>query len=50
MYEQGLRTLLQNGVLLERHGRFYLGNPEAYDERIGLRLDVIGLDPVRLVL
>lgn len=50
VYEQGLRALLKNGVLLERHGRFYLGNPEAYDIDTGLRFDVLGLDPERCVL
>jgi CRISPR-associated endonuclease/helicase Cas3 len=50
VYEQGLRRLLQNGVLLERHGRYYLGNDEAYDGQVGLRFDVLGLDPERLVL
>jgi CRISPR-associated endonuclease/helicase Cas3 len=50
VYEQGLRKLLQNGVLLERHGRYYVGNDEAYDGKVGLRFDVLGLDPDRLVL
>lgn len=50
VFEQGLKSLSQNGVLLERHGRFYLGNPSAYDERIGLRLDMLGLDPNALVI
>ena len=50
VFERGLTTLLQNGVLLERHGRFYLGNPKAYDKRLGLRLDVIGLDPAACVV
>jgi CRISPR-associated endonuclease/helicase Cas3 len=50
VYDQGLRRLLQNGVLLERHGRFYIANDEAYDDKVGLRFDVLGLDPDRLVL
>jgi CRISPR-associated endonuclease/helicase Cas3 len=50
VFERGLKTLIQNGALLERHGRFYLGNRSAYDERVGLRLDVIGLDPESCVL
>jgi CRISPR-associated endonuclease/helicase Cas3 len=50
VYEQGLKRLLQNGALLERHGRYYVGNDEAYDGKVGLRFDVLGLDPDRLVL
>jgi CRISPR-associated endonuclease/helicase Cas3 len=50
VYEQGFRKLLQNGTLLERNGRFYVGNDEAYDDKIGLRFDVLGLDPERLIL
>jgi hypothetical protein len=50
VFERAARTLLQNGVLLERHGRFYLANPEAYDKRLGLRFDVLGLDPTSLIL
>jgi CRISPR-associated endonuclease/helicase Cas3 len=50
VYERGLRTLLENGVLLERHGRYYLGNPEAYDQNVGLTFDALGLDPDRLVV
>lgn len=49
VYERGLTKLLQNGVLLELHGRFYLGNREAYDEKLGLLDDVLGLDPEGLV-
>lgn len=50
VYEQGLKTLLQNSALLDRHGRFYVANDEAYDGKVGLRSDVLGLDPERLVL
>jgi CRISPR-associated endonuclease/helicase Cas3 len=50
VYEKGLRTLLQNSALLERHGRYYVANDEAYNARIGLRFDELGLDPERLVL
>jgi CRISPR-associated endonuclease/helicase Cas3 len=50
VYDQGLRTLLANGVLLERHGRWYLANPEAYEERLGLRYEALGLDPERMVI
>ncbi len=50
VYEQGLRSLLDNGVLLELHGRFYLGNPRAYGERMGLTFEEIGLEPERLII
>ncbi len=50
VYEQGLKRLLLNGTLLERHGRYYVANDEAYDDKVGLRFDVLGLDPERLVL
>jgi hypothetical protein len=49
VYEQGLRTLVANGVLLERHGRVYLGNEGAYDPGIGLRFDMLGLDDRRCI-
>lgn len=45
VFETGLRSLLRNGVLLQNHGRFYLGNPKAYDEKLGLDFEVLGLDP-----
>ena len=35
---------------LDRHGRYYIGNDEAYDEKVGLRFDVLGLDLERLIL
>ncbi len=50
VYEQDLRKLHQNSALLERHGRFYLGNPAAYHDRLGLIFDIVGLDPDRLVI
>jgi CRISPR-associated endonuclease/helicase Cas3 len=50
VYDRGLETLLSNGVLLEIHGRYYLGNPLAYDDKIGLRFDLTGIDPDLLIL
>jgi CRISPR-associated endonuclease/helicase Cas3 len=50
VYAGGLRDLLQNGVLLEYHGRYCLGNSLAYHEKVGLRFDVIGIDPEMLIL
>jgi len=50
VFENRLRNLLRNGVLLEHHERFYLGNPEAYDQRLGLRDDILGLSPEMLTI
>ncbi len=50
VYEQGLIKLSQNNNLFERHGRFYLANPAAYHDNLGLIFDVLGLDPDRLVV
>jgi CRISPR-associated endonuclease/helicase Cas3 len=50
VYDQDLHKLLANGVLLERHGRWYLANPKAYDGKLGLDYRVLGLDPERTVL
>jgi len=43
VHENILRKLLVQGVLLERHERYYLGNPEAYDGRLGLTFRASGL-------
>ncbi|RUL83506.1 CRISPR-associated helicase Cas3' [Tautonia sociabilis] len=50
VFERELRTLLQNGVLLERLDRFYLANSKAYDERLGLCDKAIGLDESYYIL
>jgi CRISPR-associated endonuclease/helicase Cas3 len=50
VFEPGLRSLLNNGVLLDRHGRFYLGNTSAYDRKRGLTFEAIGLDVDRTIL
>ena len=50
VYERGLLSLLDNGVLLELHGRFCLGNPRAYGERMGLAFEEIGLEPECLII
>src|SRR5271157_2380706 len=50
VYERDLRTLLENGVLLELHGRFLLAAQAAYDSKIGLKFDSIGIDPEMLIL
>jgi CRISPR-associated endonuclease/helicase Cas3 len=44
IFDRGLRTLLQNGVLLEFQGRYCLGSREAYDAKLGLNFEAIGLD------
>jgi CRISPR-associated endonuclease/helicase Cas3 len=48
--EYGLRELLENQVLLERHGRYYLANEAAYDERLGLTFEAVGLSPEALIV
>jgi CRISPR-associated endonuclease/helicase Cas3 len=50
VYDRGLHELLSNGVLLEFFGRYYLANPLAYDEKLGLRFDLTGIDPELLIL
>ncbi len=50
IYAYNLQKLLQNGVLIECHRRYFLGNREAYDQKLGLLFNVLGLDPERLVL
>lgn len=41
--QAALRGLLQGGVLLEAHGRYYLANEAAYDKKLGLSFDAAGL-------
>lgn len=50
VFERQLRTLLNNEVLLERHGRHYVANEDAYDNDMGLTFDAVGLDPEMLIL
>ncbi|WP_165070003.1 CRISPR-associated helicase Cas3' [Paludisphaera rhizosphaerae] len=50
VFDRDLWKLDQNHVLLERHGRFYLGNPGAYNEQLGLDYKVLGLDAEALVI
>jgi CRISPR-associated endonuclease/helicase Cas3 len=49
VHEHALHHLLDHQILLERHGRFYLANPAAYDERLGLTLGPVGIDAQTLV-
>lgn len=42
--DYALLKLLENGVLLQRHGRYYLANDAAYDEKLGLTFDAVGLN------
>ena len=44
VFEHTLAKLLGNGPLAEKHGRYYLLGENAYDDRLGLRADVVGLD------
>jgi CRISPR-associated endonuclease/helicase Cas3 len=50
VYERDLRALLENDVLLELHGRFLLAAQTAYDSKVGLKFDTIGIDPEMLIL
>lgn len=50
VYDRELLILQRNGVLLDRHGRYYLGNRAAYDRKRGLTLEAIGLDVDRTVI
>ena len=49
VYDNALRKLLKNEVLLERHGRVCLANPEAYDPKLGLTFEAIGFNPEELI-
>jgi CRISPR-associated endonuclease/helicase Cas3 len=52
LHERGVRALLGNTALYpsdQTHGRFVLSNASAYDRLLGLRLDVAGMDPERLI-
>lgn len=49
VFDRGLAALCEKGVLLKHLDRYYLGNSEAYDERLGLTFDAIGLDPERTI-
>jgi CRISPR-associated endonuclease/helicase Cas3 len=44
VYERGLKTLLDRGVLWERHQRYYLASRDAYDEKLGLTFEALGPD------
>ncbi len=50
VYDRALGVLLANEVLLEFHGRYCLGNPLAYDAKVGLKFDTVGIDPEMLIL
>lgn len=47
--EHGLRKLLENGVLLERHERYFVANDDAYHQGLGLTFEAVGLDAELLV-
>ena len=47
--DTALRTLLENQVLLEAHGRHYLANEAAYDAALGLTFEAAGFDPTLLI-
>jgi CRISPR-associated endonuclease/helicase Cas3 len=43
VHDHVLRTLLENQLLFERHGRYYLANRSAYDRKRGLVPEEVGL-------
>jgi CRISPR-associated endonuclease/helicase Cas3 len=50
VYDQDLKILLERGLIWERHERYYVVNPEAYDGKLGLTFDALGPDLGRLVV
>jgi CRISPR-associated endonuclease/helicase Cas3 len=50
IYDRAFRTLYENQVLIERHGRYVLANDAAYDPRLGLTFEARGFDPEALIL
>ena len=50
VWEWDVRKLREACVLLERHNRYYLANDRAYDRKLGLTLDVAGLDAESLIV
>ncbi len=50
VYERGLKTLLERGVIWERHQRYYLVSRDAYDGKLGLTFEALGPDAERLVV
>ncbi|APW63229.1 CRISPR-associated helicase/endonuclease Cas3 [Paludisphaera borealis] len=50
VYDQALIKLLNNQVLLDFHGRYYLANTIAYDPKLGLTFEAVGLDLELLTL
>lgn len=49
VFEHSLKILKENSVLIERHGWAYLSNARAYDEKLGLTFEAVGLNPEDLV-
>lgn len=49
VFDSAFRALMDNRVILERHGRYYLGNDDAYDARLGLNPEAVGLDAEGLI-
>ena len=49
VYERGLKSLLERGVVWERHERYYVVNREAYDDKLGLTFDKLGADLDRTI-
>jgi len=46
LYERQMRQLIENAVVTQYHEQFWvIENDEAYDPQLGVRLDVVGLNP-----
>lgn len=50
VYDRGLKSLLERGVIWARHDRYYVVNGDAYDEKLGLTFEALGPDLARLVV
>ncbi len=49
VWQNVMGRLVENQLILERHERYYLANPAAYDGKLGLVLDAAGLGIERLI-
>ncbi len=50
VYDHGLKTLLERGLIWQRHDRYYLVNGDAYHETLGLTFEALGPDLDRMII
>lgn len=51
LYAWQMDQLIENGMIAQYHDQYWIiENDEAYDPQLGVRLDVVGLDPSALML